>query len=142
MYNWSCTVLTTFNPRKGFICKVVANHAFPFPTLGETLVLFIQLQGDFEGTLNEAILLSTDGDTIETLIITDIGNGGYTNTFVTPSQPFLLQIIGVSSSGNLISRISTTGVETTAEDIGIKQIFIPFYITVISESVIVSLQIC
>ena len=93
---------------------------------GEILVLFIQLQGEFEGTLNEAVLLSTDGDTIETFNIIDIGDGGYANTFVTPNQPFQLQIVGNTSSGNLISRISTTGVETTTEEIGMNL----FYTTV------------
>ena len=90
---------------------------------GETLILSIQLQGDFEGTeFTEAILLSTDGDTIESLNITDIGGGGYIGSFVTPSQPFQIQIIGsTNSSGNPISRISTTGVEPTDEEIGMKQ---------------------
>ena len=90
------------------------------PLLGETLVLSIQLRGEFEGArLSEVILLNTDGDTIEVLNITDIDGGAYADTFVTPSQPFQLQIIGNTSSGNPISRVSTTGVEPAAEGTGI-----------------------
>ena len=110
---------------------LVTSYSY-YPTLslnfilltGEMLVLFIQLQGNFEGTrFTEAILLTIDGDTIQRLNLTDIGDGEYTTPFVTPSQPFQIQIIGSSdNSGNPISRISTTGVEPTDEEIGMKQL--------------------
>ena len=107
---------------------MVTVNLYHNPT-GETLILLIQLQGDFEGTeFTEAVLLTIDGDTLESLNLTDIGDGEYTSSFVTPSQPFQIQIIGSSDgSGNPISRISATGVEPTDEEIGMKQLVLLLY---------------
>ena len=108
-----------------FLNILTHNHTCHLP-IGETLILFIQLQGDFDGTeFTEAILLAIDGDTIESLNMTNIGNGEYATPFVTPSQPFLIQISGSTiSNGNPITRISASGVETTEEAIGIVIIII------------------
>ena len=83
-------------------------------TVGETLILLIQLRGEFEGTeFEEATLLTNEGDVIETHNLTSLSDGVYASTFVPPATSFQLQITGVDSSGNTVSRISTTGVQTS-----------------------------
>ena len=98
----------------------------PILHTGEMLILFIQFRGEFAGRdFDEVVLLTTDGDTIESLNISDIGDGVYSSSFVTPSQPFQLQIIGrTNSSGNPISRISTNGVQVATEEIGKVQLLL------------------
>ena len=77
--------------------------------------------GEIEAEFTEVNLLSLAGDTIKTVNLTDIGDGEYSGSFVTPNQPFQLQIIGTTnSSGNPISRVSTTGIGVTNEELGME----------------------
>ncbi len=94
------------------------------------LVLFVQLEQGFEEVeLSEVLLLTADGDPIQSLNTTDIDNGGYTSFFVTPSQAFQIQIIGTSTNGYPISRISAIGIDPDTEQIGKWQIAVLSRIT-------------